>query len=210
MEKRAMRKLYSYLVIAYLLAAGCAPQLAGPPALISRELLFGTRAKKDPQISPDGKLLAYLAPDKNNVLQIWLRSLRGSDDRQITREPKRGIQHYTWLYDNEHVVFARETDGDENWQLIAADIGTAAERNITPYKGVRSLLFALEPTQPRTLMVAMNLRNRRFYDIYRIDLNTGETRMAHRNGGRQLWWVADSRMRVHIATTLAGVIPRKR
>ncbi len=204
-----MKKLSPILILSVSLFAGCA-QFAGPPPLIPREILFGNPAKKDPQISPHGKHLSYLAPDKNNVLQIWLRSLNGGDDHQLTSEEKRGIQHYTWAYDGQHLIFARETNGDEDWQIITVDIVSKTVRNLTPYKGVRSLLVGLSPHEPENLLVAMNLRNRRFFDVYRINLQTSDTRMVNRNGGAQSWWVADQQLNVRVASAFAGTIVRER
>ena len=41
-----------------------APALAELPPLIPREVLFGNPEKANPQLSPEGKYLAYLAPDQ--------------------------------------------------------------------------------------------------------------------------------------------------
>ena len=41
------------------------------PPLIPRETLFGNPERVGPQISPDGKRLAFIAPDTKNVLQVW-------------------------------------------------------------------------------------------------------------------------------------------
>jgi hypothetical protein len=41
------------------------PAAAAPPTLIPREVLFGNPTKGSPRISPDGTLLAYLAPSKD-------------------------------------------------------------------------------------------------------------------------------------------------
>lgn len=204
-----MKKIFC-LPIFFLLVAGCAFQTTQLSPLIPREILFGNPARTDPQISPDGNLLSYLAPDAKNVLQIWVRSLSGRDDRQITDEQKRGIRHYTWAYDNRHLIFARESDGDENWQINVVDITSATVRNLTPYNGVRSLLVGLSPHLSEDLLIAMNLRNRRFFDVYRINLNTGETRMVNRNGGSQLWWSADGQLNVRVAAAFAGTIVRDR
>lgn len=38
-------------------------------ALIPREILLGNPERTQPQLSPDGKRLGFIAPDKNNVLQ---------------------------------------------------------------------------------------------------------------------------------------------
>jgi len=60
------------------------------PTLIPRAVLFGNPEKASPTISPDGKLLAYLAPDDKGVLGIWVRSTGKTDDRLIE------IAHGTW------------------------------------------------------------------------------------------------------------------
>ena len=45
------------------------------PPLIPREVLFGNPRRTGPQLSPNGRCLAYLAPDERNVLQVWLRTV---------------------------------------------------------------------------------------------------------------------------------------
>ncbi len=61
-----MRRIFFLPIVFTLLVTGCAFQL---PPLIPREILFGNPARTDPQISPNGNLLSYLAPDAKNVLQ---------------------------------------------------------------------------------------------------------------------------------------------
>jgi dipeptidyl aminopeptidase/acylaminoacyl peptidase len=199
-----LRRLY---LACALCLSGCV--LASPePPLIPREILFGNPERSNPQISPDGKYLAYLAPDKDNVVQLWIRPLNGTNKKRLTDEKKRGILHYTWSYDGEHLLFAQDNEGDENWQIHAIDVASGAIRNLTPYKGVQSLLVSMDPYFPRDLLVAMNLRNRSFHDVYRVNVRSGETQMVNRNGGRQLWWAADALLTVRISTTLGAISVR--
>ena len=45
------------------------------------------------QISPDGKLLAYLAPSEDkDVLNVWVRSVDTDDARMVTNDQLRGIR----------------------------------------------------------------------------------------------------------------------
>ena len=44
------------------------------PELIPREVLFGNPVKTSPRISPDGKRMAYLAPEEN-VLNVWVKTI---------------------------------------------------------------------------------------------------------------------------------------
>jgi len=64
------------------------------PPLIPRKVLFGNPTRANPLISPDGKHLSYLAPDKNDVLQVWVQTVGKDDARQVTADKKRGIRSY--------------------------------------------------------------------------------------------------------------------
>ena len=57
--------------------------------LIPREILFGNPEKASPQISPDGKYLAYIAPDAKDVQQVWVRTIGKDDDRKGSSEHER-------------------------------------------------------------------------------------------------------------------------
>jgi dipeptidyl aminopeptidase/acylaminoacyl peptidase len=197
-----------FQVVVAFLFAGCGPRVVQLPPLIPRDYLFGNPVRTNPQISPDGKYLAYLAPDKNNVLQLWVRSLGAQDDRQLTSERTHSIWHYTWTYSPNKLIFAQDNQGDENWQIHIVDIDTGTTKNLTPYKGVQSRLVAIDPAHPEEMLIAMNLRNRRFHDVYRVNLRSGETLLINRNGGFQFAWLADSQMGVRTAANPVAVIVR--
>ena len=79
---------------------------------IPLEDLFGNPVKASPQISRDGKLLAYLAPD-DGVLNVWIRTVGEEDDRVLTRDRGRGIRSYLWAHDGERLLYVQDKDGDE-------------------------------------------------------------------------------------------------
>ncbi len=200
-----MKFVYALVMLALLLA-GCSAQV---PALIPRQIFFDNPERADPQISPDARHLAFLAPDTNNVLQVWIGGLRGQDPRQLTHETKRGLRYYTWAYYNRHLLYAQDTNGDENWQIHAVDVDSGKISNLTPYKGVQAFLAAIDPRHPNILLIGMNLRNRRYYDIYRLQIDTGETLLIHRNNGNQRWWIADRNLRINTVITTGGVLTRE-
>ena len=84
------------------------------PPLIPRETLFGNPDKTNPQISPDGKYLAYLAP-VNGVLNVWVKMVGQNDEHPVSKETNRGIRTYMWAYDNKHILYLQDNGGDENW-----------------------------------------------------------------------------------------------
>jgi dipeptidyl aminopeptidase/acylaminoacyl peptidase len=172
--------------------------------LIPREVLFGNPERTSPQLSPDGQYLAYLAPDDNDVLQVWLRRLDRADDRAVTADRKRGIRSYFWTYQPGRLAYLQDVDGDENWHVFLVDTATNVVRDLTPFQGVRAQMVARDPNVPGQILVAMNVRDRRVHDVHRVDLDTGAVTMAVENPGNVLTWVADADLRVRAALAMAS------
>ena len=81
------RLILSGLTARFFLALwlGQIPQAwAELPPLIARDVLFGNPEKIAPQLSPDGSRLAWIAPDKKNVLQVWIKIVGKDDDKVVT------------------------------------------------------------------------------------------------------------------------------
>src|SRR6476661_2613205 len=130
------------------------------PPLIQREILFGNPEKTSPRLSPDGKYLAYIAPDEHNVLQVRLRTVGQADDRQLTADKKRGIRMFYWTYSGEELIYLQDTDGDENWHLFLVNIQSNLVRDLTPFQGVQAYPIALDRNFPNEILVGMNIRDR--------------------------------------------------
>src|SRR5258705_9873482 len=112
------------------------PQLfAELPPLIGRDVLFGNPERTAPQLSPDGTRLAWLAPDKKNVLQVWVKTIGKDDDRILTADKKRGIHEYWWAWNNADLLYEQDNDGDENFQIYVVNLGSGEMRNLTLFSG---------------------------------------------------------------------------
>ncbi|MBA4065998.1 MAG: S9 family peptidase [Isosphaera sp.] len=190
-----------------LLAAGFA-MLAAPPAradlppLIPREVLFGNPDKAGPQISPDGKHLAYLAPDDKNVLQVWVKPLPAGDAKRVTSDEKRGIRQYFWAHDRKHLLYLQDKGGDENFHLFAAELTTGKTRDLTPFDGVRVQGVDLDKHHPDTVLVGMNKRDKAAFDLHRVTISTGEEKLDTQNPGLVLGWTADKDFVIRAATAV--------
>jgi dipeptidyl aminopeptidase/acylaminoacyl peptidase len=170
------------------------------PPLIEREILFGNPEKTSPKLSPDGKYLAYIAPDENNVLQVQLRTIGQADDRQLTADKKRGIRIFLWTYSGEELVYLQDTDGDENWHLFLVNIQSNLVRDLTPFQGVQAYPIALDHNFPNEILVGMNISDRRKHDVYRINLKNGAVEFDTDNPGNIVGWNADAQLQVRAAT----------
>ncbi len=172
------------------------------PPLIEREILFGNPEKTSPQLSPDGKYIAYIAPDENNVLQVRLRTVGQADDRQLTADKKRGIRIFFWTYSGEEIIYQQDIDGDEKWHLFSVNIQSNLVRDLTPFQGVRAQPLAVDRNFPNEILVEMNIRDRRKHDVYRINLQNGAVELDTDNPGNIMgWtWIADAQFQVRAAT----------
>src|SRR3954466_14248797 len=95
---------------------------AADTPLIPRKVLFGNPVKASPRISPDGKRLAYLAPDKNNVLQVWVQTIGSDDAKQVTDDKNRGIRIHQWTYAPDTLIYLQDNEGDENFHIYAVNV----------------------------------------------------------------------------------------
>lgn len=184
-------------------AAAAAPARAPlPEGMIPRDVLFGNPEKASPQISPDGKRLAYLAP-KDNVLNVWVRTIGSSDDQVITSDKKRGVRFFAWQYDAEHVVYIQDKDGDENWHLYQTNLKSKTTRDLTPFEGVQARFTAYDHKFPDQILVSLNVRDRRQHDVYRLNLKNGALDLDTQNPGDVIGFVADHNLQVRAAQAFA-------
>jgi dipeptidyl aminopeptidase/acylaminoacyl peptidase len=188
--------IFPAVVTLFLPAATARAEL---PPLIPRAVLFGNPVKTSPLVSPDGKRLAYLAPDEKNVLQVWVQTLGQDDARQVTNDRKRGIRSHRWTYAPDTLVYLQDNDGDENFHVYSVNLADNVVRDLTPFQGVRAQMLDPHRDFPNEVLVGLNLKNRRVHDVYRIDLTTGAVVLDTKNPGDVLGWDTDARFRVRAA-----------
>ena len=122
-------RIAALLLLAATLTVALAPAPARSelPPLVPREVFLGNPVKTQARISPDGTRLTYIAPSETNVLNVWLRTIGKDDDRQITKDVKRGIRAYFWAKDGKHVLYLQDADGNiEGTHSISAGLDYAS------------------------------------------------------------------------------------
>jgi dipeptidyl aminopeptidase/acylaminoacyl peptidase len=174
-----------------------------PAALIPRRLLFADPAKSVVRISPDGRRIAYLAP-LDGVLNLWVASLDDvGNPRALTRVTDRSLGPWVqWLHNNRHIVFFREQGGDENWQAHRVDVETSDILPLTPAPGVRCYIHQTSHHFPNELLIAHNERDKRFFEIYRVNIATGASTLVQAND-RFAGFFTDPQFKVRFAVRYA-------
>jgi dipeptidyl aminopeptidase/acylaminoacyl peptidase len=194
-----MKRFY---FIALFLALGSA--YAELPPLIPREILFGNPTRTNPKVSPDGSRLSWLAPDQHNALNVWTSALDGANSRCLTNEKGDPIEWYAWSGDGKQILYLHDNAGDEVPHLFSVELATGNVRDLTPFRGVRAQNVLSDSRHPGSAFVAMNLRDRNVFDMYRIDLETGAITLEATNPGDVLTWKTDNNFVIRAATAFDG------
>ncbi len=165
------------------------------PPIIPREVLFGNPDRMNVRLSPDGRRIGYIAP-RDGVLNVWVRSVEGGDDRPVTHDTHRGIREFFWAYDGRHLLYLQDRDGDENWHVYAVDLDTGGVRDLTPFENVQAHPLAVEPERPDEMLVALNREDPHLHDVYQVRLDTGECTPLAENPGDIVGWDVDWHLNV--------------
>ena len=167
--------------------------------LIPRTLLFGNPSRVEAKISPDGQWLTWLAP-RDGVLNIWLSP---ADDLNaatpLTRVTKRPIGAHAWACDGRHVLYMDDENGDENWRLYAVDRTSAEVRDLTPLRGIAGQFLMCSPDRPDTVLVGLNDRDKRWHDVWSVDLATGQRKLVFENTHELVGFVFDWQLNLRLA-----------
>jgi acetyl esterase/lipase len=167
--------------------------------LIPRAALFGNPSRLQTRLSPDGEWLTWLAPF-GGVLNVWIAPVDDLNAAEpLTRLAGSPIPWHDWARDGQHVLFMKDHNGDENWRLACVDRATAAVRDLTPASGVSARLLMYSSKQPRTLLVGLNDRDRKWHDIWAVDVVNGNRQLVLENTGEFWHFTFDWQLRPRLA-----------
>ncbi len=193
-------------ILALLLASTTLPALAQQPPLVPRAVLFGTARGQhvSPKLSPDGTRLAYIEATAKGVPNVFVRALGKADDAQVTFDDRQGVREFDWSRDGARILYLQDSDGDENFHLFSVDLASKLVRDLTPFKGIKAQNLLLSDRRPRQAMVGLNIRDRRVFDMYRVDLETGAVTLDTENPGDVRWWLTDGEFVIRAAVSISA------
>jgi len=194
------------------LATAAADKASGPPPLIDRDVIFGNPEIAAAQLSPDGKYIAFLKPWKD-TRNVYVKAVDEpfSAAHLLTTETKRPVAGYFWTRDSKCILYAKDNDGDENFNVYAVDPSAkpaAGEdappsRDLTGLKGVRVAIFEVPKSDPDIVYIGLNDRDQAWHDLYRLKISTGEKTLIRKNTERITGWVFDLKGQLRMATRSA-------
>src|SRR5215831_13005229 len=199
-------------IIVLVSTSGAADKSSGLPPLIDRDLIFGNPEIAAAELSPNGKYLAFLKPWKD-TRNVYVKAVGEPFEsaRLLTTESKRPVAGYFWTRDSKYILYAKDNDGDENFNVYAVDpsakptAGADAppSRDLTGLKGVRVEIFELPKSDPDLVYVGLNDRDKAWHDLYRLHISGGTKELVRKNTERLTGWVFDLKGSLRLATRSA-------
>lgn len=135
-------KLFIALLVAMTACIFYCSAIAQPSRPMTIDDLFAIKRVADPQLSPDGKWIAYVvtvvdkAANASNS-DIWLVPSDGGTAKQLTNSPKHD-RHPKWSPDGKKIAFESNRDG--SFQIYTMDVTGARDQKLTS--------ISTEATQP--------------------------------------------------------------
>lgn len=182
------------LLLFLALAAQTKTASTGLPPIIDRELLFGDPEISGAQLSPDSKFMSFQKPFEG-TRNVWVKKTGEpfAAARVVTFEKKRPLGGYFWSRDSKYILFVKDNDGDENFNIYAVDpaVEKPVARDLTGVKGIQIQIYSLPKNDPDTAFIGLNDRDKAWHDLYKLKISTGEKTLVRKNTEKISSWVFD-------------------
>ena len=152
-----------------------------PPLIQAHRFVYQPDVQGGFQLSPDGRKLAWSGPSYLRRA-LFVRDIDTGEVRRYRTIP----DSFQWTPDGRRLLYTgSDTSGAENTHVYMLDTDDPAGSavDLTPYPGVKAAIHRIVANDPGHLLVYHNDRDRKLFDLYRIDLNTRRQTLVARNPG---------------------------
>jgi dipeptidyl aminopeptidase/acylaminoacyl peptidase len=198
-----MIKPLRFLLVIYVVIGLCACSTHSD-RLIPITDFFKTPEKSTFKISPDGKYISYLKPYKD-TRNLFIQSLADGKERMATSFTDYAVRgDYFWTY-NDQIVFVQDIVALDQYKMFALDVATLKVRDILSTEKARILLLNRNKAEPDVITIRMNKRDPANFDIYRLNIKTGDLTPYLINPGNITEWFPDADGRIRLVKASDGV-----
>jgi len=197
-DMRIKFKIFYGLVWLFLFAS-CAQQERADR--IPLENFFKNPRKTAFQLSPDGKYVSFLQPYKNHM-NVYVQHVEGGKVTRISSETNYNISYHCWGNNDEIVYMKNDLEKGpflyvvnkegENFRQVFSE-GQLRLKFINPSRIINN-----------QLLLALNKRDSTFFDAYKLDIVSGNLKLAEKNPGNISQWIADEDGKLKLAIASDG------
>ena len=198
-----MLKQFKILSFIYLMIVlyGCKSHETNEIPVID---FFETPEKIAFRISPDGRYISYLKPykDKQN---LFIQSLADGKEYMATSFTDYSVRgDYFWTF-NDQIVFFQDIIAIDEIKMFAFNVANRKTRNILTQDKVRINFISRNRKEPDIVNIRMNKRDPANFDVYRLNINTGELTTYLVNPGNITQWYPDADGTIRLVKESDGV-----
>ncbi|MGI8604000.1 MAG: alpha/beta hydrolase family protein [Verrucomicrobiales bacterium] len=180
---------------------------AGDPSKIAAPVLPLREFFRNPQrtgyaLSPDGSHVTFLMPWQNR-LNAHVQKIGQQTVTRVTESTARDIAAVFWL-SNGRLGYIQDSGGDENYHFYAVDRNGDNRKDLTPFPETQANMIDDLKDDDAHVLVALNKRDARYFDAYRLEINTGALTLLVENPGLYNSYLADHEGRLRLATGSRG------
>ncbi|MBE9917234.1 S9 family peptidase [Paenibacillus donghaensis] len=171
---------------------------------ISVEDFFRSPGSFGYELSPDGKYLSYAGTWENRSNVFVEKIGEKSEPIRVTSSKDRDIAGFFWKGDN--ILYRKDKGGDENFHVYSSTFNGNKEVDLTPYNKVSVQLVSSLSGVKDEILISMNKDDATIFDVYKLNVKTGETKLIAKNPGNIMAWVADRQGKIRLASESDGVV----
>ncbi len=190
-------------VLSFLGAKERPMTMAELPDLIPLRDFFRNPEESGHTISPNGEYLGFLRPYQSRM-NVYVQKIGEPEAVRVTSVTERDVPGFFWANDN-RLVYALDAGGDENFHLYAVDRDGSNLKDLTPFPETRAGVIDDLRDDPEHMLIQHNHRDKRAFDAFRVDVNTGELTQLVENPGNLVSFLADHDGHLRVATSTDGV-----
>ena len=164
---------------------------------------FKSAGKSNFKISPDGKYLSYVKPNKEKQ-SLFIESLTDGKEQLVSSLNNYSIRDYSWTFDNQIIFFSQDPFVDKH-SMFVFDVANSKLKNLLTENKVRMRLLSRSRISPDMVTITMNKRDSANFDVYNINIKTGELRPYLVNPGNIKEWFPDVDGKIRLAKKSDGV-----
>jgi len=164
--------------------------------LIPLELIFGDAEVSSVRISPGGKYISYVS-DYQGFKNIWIWDRKTGEKWPLTKDKEYEVMWYKWLWTGDYLLFFQDRHGDENFRIYRMDIKKNTEPVLlTPDEDIQALPIYYNPEYRDDAIIKMNRRDRRYFDIYKLNARSGSIEKVIENTMESLGFTVDENYKI--------------
>lgn len=155
------------------------------------------------ELSPDGNYITFSSAWENRSNVFVKKMNDDSEPVRVSNSKDRDVAGFYWKDNN--LLYVKDKGGDENFHIYSTTFNDSEEKDLTPYPNVTvGILSGLQGVKDE-ILIMMNKEDATVFDVYKLNVKTGETTHVAKNPGNITSWLADRNGNVRIAVASDGV-----